>query len=106
MMLYEFPKLVHHFSLERVGMQIDYQILDEKKALSQEMLKLCARSDRKLDVQPDGVGGFWINHIDYRGIQIDEMRLAIGTKQPRRDILVEPISNDKNYMKQQQESVM
>ncbi len=76
MMLYEFPKLVHHFSLERVGMQIDYQILDEKKALSQEMLKLCARLDRKLDVQPDGVGGFWINRIDYRGIRIDEMRLA------------------------------
>jgi hypothetical protein len=37
MMLYEFPKLVHHFSLERVGMQIDYQILDEKKALSQDL---------------------------------------------------------------------
>ena len=57
-MLYEFPKLVHHFSLERVGMQIDYQILDEKKALSQEMLKLCARLDRKVDVQPDGAAVF------------------------------------------------
>ena len=48
-MLYEFPKLVHQLSLERVGMKIDYQILDEKKALSQEMLKLCARLDRKLE---------------------------------------------------------
>jgi hypothetical protein len=77
MMLYEFPKVVHHFSLERLGMKIEYQILDEKKALSQEMLKLCARLDRKLDVQqPDGAKGFWINCIDYRGIRIDEMRLA------------------------------
>jgi hypothetical protein len=76
MMLYEFQKLVHHFSLEWVGMQIDYQILDEKKSISQEMIKLCARLDRKLDVQPDGAGGFWINHINYRGIRIDEMRLA------------------------------
>jgi hypothetical protein len=58
MMLCGFPKLVvHHFSLEHVGMQIDYQILNEKKALSQEMLKLCAILDRELDVQPDGALG-------------------------------------------------
>jgi hypothetical protein len=70
-------------------MQTDYQILDEKKALSQEMLMLCARLYQKLDVQPNCVGVFWINCVDYRGIRnyrgirMDEMKLARYSSQRR-----------------------